>query len=262
MQIKEIIDVVEAFAPLSLQELWDNSGVQVGRVDVEATGVLLALDVTEYAVTEAARMGANLIVSHHPLLFEGLKNITPETAEGRIVMVAIENGITIYSSHTPMDSCAGGINDVIASELGLIDVQVLVPSATDPIVGIGRVGELPHDMTVEQFAMKLQEIFDLRGIKFCASDGATIRRVAICSGGGGSLLENAILSGADSYICGDLKYHDFGRATGRISLFDIGHYESEICVTDIFMDIISKKTKKIPTFVLHTLKNSFTRYFL
>lgn len=262
MQIKEIIDAIEAFAPLSLQESWDNSGVQVGRVDVESTGVLLTLDITEYAVTEATRMGINLIVSHHPLLFDGLKSITSMTAEGRIVMTSIANGITIYSSHTPMDSCAGGINDVIASKLGLCDVEVLVPSTADPSVGIGRVGELPCDMTVDQFVVKLQEIFDLHGIEFCASEGTTIRRVAICSGSGGSLLENAILSGADSYICGDLKYHDFGRATGRMSLFDIGHYESEICVTDIFMDIISKKTKKIPTFVLYTLKNSFTRYFL
>lgn len=257
MKISEIISIIEAVAPLSLQEPWDNSGLQVGRTNAAVSGIVLALDVSENTVDFAVKNGANLIISHHPLIFDGVKTITEHNAQGRIILDAISAGITIYSAHTPIDACVGGINDYIASVLELKNVAVLGNSEAE--TGIGRVGDLPKKMSAEQFASVLKDKFALPCVRSAFGDGGNIvSRIALCSGGGASEIENAISSGADCYICGDLKYHDFQNAAGRITLFDIGHAESEICVTDIFMKILTPKTKNIAIFAL---QDSYTRYF-
>ena len=127
MLIKEITNAIEAVAPLYLQESWDNSGMQVGSADIEVTGVLLCTDVREEILEEAIERGANLIISHHPLLFRGLKKIVGRTYQERIVARAIKNDITIYCAHTNMDSAVGGVNFKMAEKIGLKNVRVLSP---------------------------------------------------------------------------------------------------------------------------------------
>lgn len=255
MKIAEIIATIENFAPISLQEDWDNSGLQIGELDSDVSGVVLTLDVTQAAVDKAKEVGANLIISHHPLLFDGVKTITSSTVIGRLILSAIGANISIYSCHTPLDACKGGINDRIAAMLGLSNIKVL--GNLEAQVGIGRVGELAAPMSAEKFAAMLRQKFALPHIRSTASV-KSVKKVAICSGSGGSLINIAIESGADCYICGDLKYHNFGDANNTITVMDIGHAESEKCAVDIFMEILTAKSKIIPIFAL---QDSYVRYF-
>ena len=127
MKIKEIICALERFAPLPLQDGFDNSGLQIGLTDVEATGALLCLDVTESIIDEATDLGYNLIISHHPLIFKGLKSITGRDYIERCIIKAIKNNIVIYAAHTNLDNAYGGVNYKIAELIGLSDVQALLP---------------------------------------------------------------------------------------------------------------------------------------
>ena len=127
MKIKEIVSALERFAPLPLQDGFDNAGLQVGLTEAEATGALLCLDVTEAVVDEAITLGYNLIVSHHPLIFKGYKSITGRDYIERCIMKAISNGITIYSAHTNLDNAPGGVNFKIAEKIGLKNVRILAP---------------------------------------------------------------------------------------------------------------------------------------
>jgi dinuclear metal center YbgI/SA1388 family protein len=128
MQIKEVVDALERFAPLPLQDGFDNAGMQIGLTEVEATGALLCLDVTEDVIDEAVACGCNLIVSHHPLIFKALKRVTGRGYVERCVMKAIRHGVAIYSAHTNLDNAFGGVNYKIAEKLGLTNVRALEPS--------------------------------------------------------------------------------------------------------------------------------------
>ena len=143
MTIAEVTRLIEEMAPLALQESWDNCGLQVGDANAQATGALLCLDVTEAILDEAIAKQLNLIITHHPLIFKGLKSLTGSTHIERIVMRAIKNDIAIYSAHTNMDSAWGGVSHMIAAKMGLIDVEVLCPQA-NPQAGLGVVGILPQ----------------------------------------------------------------------------------------------------------------------
>ena len=127
MKIKEIIDALEIFAPLPLQDSFDNAGLQIGLTDVEATGALLCLDVTEDVVEEAINQGINLIISHHPLMFKGYKSITGKDYTERCIIKAIKNEIAVYSMHTNLDNAPNGVNYKIAEKIGLKNVRVLEP---------------------------------------------------------------------------------------------------------------------------------------
>ncbi len=241
-KINEIIEAIEDFAPPTLQEKWDNCGVQIGyELERECSGALLALDVTMAALREALKVGANLIITHHPMLIEGVRNFTDLTEKGRIIRESIANGIVIYSAHTSLDSCKGGLNDYLAKLLELQQIKVLEPIDGCSNEGLGRVGELNSSITPNELAKKLKRILNLSSIRY-SEGGKEIRTIALCSGGGSSMLDSAKRAGVDAYLCGDLKYHNFeDMATFGISLFDIGHFESEIFAIEIFRSIISKK---------------------
>lgn len=264
MKIGQIIEVVERFAPLSLQESWDNCGVQIGGVAHDVTGVVLTLDVTPRTVEHALATGSNLIISHHPLFFQGVKQITPNTAVGQIIYGTVRGGITIYSSHTASDSTRGGINDRLAEILGLTSVEPLEVSAIDPLCGMGRVGTLPEPMSADEFCGLLASKLSIETIPHSIDRGTKIGRVALCGGSGSSLIEQAIGSGAEAYVCGDLKYHDFQLVDSKIMLFDVGHFASEICFTDIISSILEqellKNSKNIHTFVVHQVRENFISY--
>lgn len=241
IKIKDVIEVVENFAPLSLQESWDNCGVQVGySLDRGCTGVVLTLDVTLAAVNMAVESGANLVIAHHPMTIGGVKSFTDSSEVGRIIHSAVQNNVAIYSAHTSLDSCAGGINDYLAELLGLKEVEVLVPTATDG-VGLGRIGRLPKAITPGELAELVKSQYGAEAVRYC-DGGAMIERVALCSGSGGSLLENALRANVDGYICSDLKYHSFTDMVAEgLTLVDVGHFESEIFAIDIFERIICEK---------------------
>lgn len=256
--IYEIIEAIEEFAPLSLQESWDNCGVQVGYdLQKQCSGVVLSLDVTLAAVDMAIANGANMVVCHHPMTIGGIRTFTEEGEVAQIIERAIKNDITIYSAHTSLDSCEGGLNDHLAEVFGLTEVSVLIPSRENPNAGLGRVGTLQKSVSAEELAEMVKSRLGAAAVKFCSS-GRPIKRVALCSGSGGSLLGEVKSAGVDAYICSDLKYHNYSEmAFFGISLVDVGHYESEFCAIDIFKNVISKK---MTTFAILTCPSNTVQY--
>jgi len=245
---QEIIAAIEAFAPLAWQEPYDNAGWQVGNPGYEAKAALLCIDITENVIDEAIRKNCNLIICHHPLIFGGLQNITPQSATGRCVIEAIKNDIAIYAAHTNLDNVSEGVNAKMAEKIALKNGRILQPKTPDGQIGAGWIGELAEAETEEKFLLHLKEIFHLQILKHTTLLNKKIKTVALCGGSGSFLLGEAIAQKADVFVSGDFKYHDFFKAENRILTVDIGHFESEQYTKEIFFDIIRKK---FPTFALH-----------
>ena len=241
MTIKEITDIIEAFAPLSLQESYDNSGLVVGRPTDEVSKVLLAVDVTDEVMDEAESEGCDMIITHHPIIFHPLKRLNSASVVERCVERAIRKGIALYACHTNLDSAPEGMSWRLATMLGVEKLEVLQPSLKGEQCGFGVVGTLAEAMPTEAF---LREIMRVTGAKVIRhSDIATpsVYRVAVCTGSGASLIGDARKVGADVYVTADLKYNDFMTPDGALTVADIGHFESEYCAIDILFDILSKK---------------------
>lgn len=344
MKIREITAAIEEFAPLYMQEDFDNAGIQVGDLNAEITGIVLCTDVREDIVDEAIERGANLVISHHPLIFHPLKKIASRSYIEKIVAKAIKNDITIYCAHTNMDNARGGVSFKMAEKLGMTDVEVLdpqrgklrkvvvfVPTAQVADVekamfaaGAGRIGdydccsyrlsgeghyhaleganpfagavgeyhtepETRVEVIVEaaqcgavvkamlkahpyeepafdvvqldnesrycgsgvigdiepvdamEFLNKVKTAFEVGAIRYSGDTHKKVRRIAMCGGSGAFLLDTAMRAGADVYLTGDLRYHEFMGNENRIIIADIGHYESEHFTKEIFCDIIKKK---------------------
>ena len=249
MKVKDIIKVIEDFAPLSIQEGWDNSGLCVGSPEDEVTSVLLALDCTPELVDEAVSCGADMIVTHHPLIFSGLKKISPDDMVGETVIKAIRSGISIYAAHTSADKVLEGVSGAMAAKLGLVNVTVLDEDGEG--TGLGAVGDLPQPMTAEQAVALVKDRFALKAMKTSRPSDGMISRVAMCGGSGGSLIKAARKAGAQLYISGDISYHNFFTPDGFM-IMDIGHYESEIEIVDILFSLIKKN---FPTFAVRITQN-------
>lgn len=248
IRVRDIAATIENFAPRSLQESYDNAGLQVGDPDAPVSAVLLCLDVTEDILKEARRRRCDMIVSHHPLLFSGLKEVTGRTATQRIVIEALRYGIAIYSAHTNLDSTWDGVSHEMAHLLGLDDIRVLSPLPCDENAGLGVIGSLRPTPKLE-FLRRVKEVFNVKALRYSAqSPTLVVRKVAVCGGSGASLISQATESGADIYITGDIKYHDFTSWQYNIVLADIGHYESELCSREIFSRIIRES---FPDFVVY-----------
>lgn len=253
MTIADIINAVETYASPTLQESWDNTGWQVAPTSLSTpcTGVMLCLDVTPAVVDEACDNGCNLIISHHPLIFRGLRSITGATQGETAVIKAIRSGIAVYSSHTALDSTPGGVSHHLGSMLGLTAMRPLSPSASDPQAGLGIIGTIPGSISRNSLIEKVKQVYNnaptVRVTQGPNPDGE-IRTVALCSGSGGEFITTAIALGADAYITSDTRYHDFLDHGHEIFIIDTGHFESEICTKSIFSRIISQK---FPNFAVH-----------
>lgn len=238
MKIKEIVSALERFAPLPLQDGFDNAGLQIGLTEAEATGALLCLDVTEAVIDEAIVSGCNLVISHHPLLFKGYKSITGKDYVERCILKAIKNDIVIYSAHTNLDNAPGGVNYKIAEKIGLKNVCILDPKADYPESGSGVVGELDEPETELEFLKRIKKTFEVGCLKHNKLTGREIQKVALCGGSGAFLLPQAIQSGADVFITGEIKYHEYFGHEPDLLMAEIGHYESEQYTKEIFYSII------------------------
>jgi dinuclear metal center YbgI/SA1388 family protein len=357
MKIKTVIQCIEEYAPLCYQEDFDNAGLIVGDAEAETNSALLCVDITEDVIDEAITEKINLIISHHPVVFSGLKKITGKTFTQRIITKAIKHDIALYAAHTNMDNIAGGVNTKICKKLGLVNCKILQPRKnelvkivvyvpesytekvrnamfdagagnigaysncsfntvgkgtftasknTNPFVGekeklhtenevkiemvatknnlneikkaivknhpyeeaaydiynveneyenvgSGMIGDLPLPMTHEDFYTMLKNIFSLKIIRTTKPVSEKISRVALCGGAGSFLLGDAIANQADIFVSGDFKYHQFFDADGKITIADIGHFESEQFTTEIFYDIIKKK---LSNFAAHFAKKN------
>jgi len=351
MLVSDIIKILEEFAPLSLQENYDNSGLLIGSKNSSITGILLTIDITEDVVNEAIEKKCNFIISHHPLIFKPLKRIVGENETQRCILKLIKNDIAVYAAHTNFDNVIEGVNAKIADRIGLANRSVLLPMSdnllklityvpklhavsvrdaifeagagnignydscsfsvegfgtfkandlaqpfvgeanklhTEPEIklevilpeytklkvlnallkshpyeepaydliplqntsnrlGAGLVGDLENEMDELEFLNKLKELFNCKTIRHTNLLTKKIKRVALCGGSGSFLLKNAILSGADIFISGDFKYHEFFDAENRILIADLGHFETEQYTKHIFYELI---TEKMPTFAV------------
>lgn len=240
MKIKEIIAALERFAPLPLQDGFDNAGLQIGLTEAHATGALLCLDVTEDVIDEAISLGYNLIIAHHPLLFHGLKSITGKNYIENCVMKAVKNDIAIYAAHTNLDNAPNGVNFKIAEKIGLINVRILAPNDNDSSSGSGVIGTLKNAETETDFLQKVKKIFEVECLMHNRLRGREIQTVALCGGAGSFLIPQAIRNGADVFVTGEIKYHEFFGHDKDILLASLGHYESEQYTKEIFEGILQQ----------------------
>ena len=235
-RVKDIAAAIEEGVPLRWQESYDNAGLAVGNPEAEVSLVLVALDATEEVVEEAIEMGAQMVVTHHPIIFQPLRKLTCTTPQQRTIAKAIAGGVALYAAHTNLDSAPSeGISHLLGRKLGLKEEALLEPSAKEQGVGIGIVGTLPEPVASEEFLRRIQSELGHSPIR-----RESVQRVAICSGSGGSLISQAEAAGADLYLAADFKYHDFVDAD-RMILVDAGHFETEICAIDILFELLSKK---------------------
>jgi len=353
MKLQEIVKVLENFAPPSLQESYDNSGLLVGDPGLMVSGVLITLDVTEEVLQEAKARGCNLVISHHPLIFKGLKRLTGRGMVERLVMRAIRDDIALYAAHTNLDSVEKGVSATLARRLGLLNTRILSPrkgllrklvtfcpgshaeqvkaalfsagaghigkydccsfssvgegtfragEGANPFVGepnslhheaeirietfypgyaepeilralktahpyeevaydlyplenihhhlgFGMYGELKEAVDALDFMAFLKERTQTGCIRHTELLGKKIRKVALCGGSGSFLISEAIASGADVFITGDVKYHDFFEAENRLVIMDIGHYESEQFAKVLLLEQIQEKFPTFASFI-------------
>ncbi len=246
-RISEIISAIEAEAPLSLQEEWDNSGLQVGHTDRECTGVMIALDPTEKVVEEAIAHGCNLVVAHHPLIFKAPRQIIGANDQQRTIERAIRGGVTVYSAHTSLDKSPHGLNRHAAELIGLGDIEPLEPSSVMPGAGLGAVGNLPLPLSGPEFVDLIKSRFGSPVVRCSSaidrySSADRIIRVALCTGSGSSLVKEAHAAGAQAFLTSDTRYHDFlEHGSDTLMIADIGHHESESIARNIFYRLISEK---------------------
>ncbi|HIX54323.1 MAG TPA: Nif3-like dinuclear metal center hexameric protein [Candidatus Sphingobacterium stercoripullorum] len=365
MKLKNIVEYLEQVAPLAYQESYDNSGLLVGDPNQNIDKALVTLDCTEEVIQEAIANNCNLIIAHHPLIFKGLKKLTPENYISRALIKAIQNNVAIYAIHTNLDNVYGGVSSKIGEKLGLTETAILsqkrnilkqlvvyVPRShveqvrealfeagagaignydqcsfnsagygtfrpgdqADPTIGTsgsqerveetkievvfpadkersiivsmlaahpyeevayhvlnldnlhryigsGVIGNLPEEMTEEEFLLHLKESMHVKVIRHTKLFNKSIKRVAVCGGSGSFLLKDAIRSGADVYVSADFKYHEFFDAEDNIVIADIGHYESEQFTQELLIEIIREK---FPNFaVLSTeIETNPIKYFI
>ncbi len=352
MFVKDIISFFEEIAPFSYQESYDNSGLQIGSPDKKIQGILITLDVTEEIIDEAIKRKTDLIISHHPVIFGGIKKITGSNMAERVIMKAIKNDIAILSVHTNIDAVFHGVNSMICDKLVLKNRSVLEPAQekllklvffvpeadadrvrqavfqagagvigeydqcsynlngkgsfrasenTNPyagdkhklhfepetrietilpvnlkhkvisalisshpyeevaydiyplkneydMAGMGMIGEFEEEMEEYEFLNSLKSVFNAGCIRYTRLLNKAVKKVAVCGGSGSFLLKNAIRKGADAFISGDFKYHQFFESENEILIADIGHYESEQFTKELFYEVL---TKKFPKFAVY-----------
>ena len=231
MKAIDLVRPIEEMAPLFEQEKWDNCGFSVGDPLGEVSKALVALDCTEDVVDEAIEIGADIIITHHPLIFGGVKKISPQNQLGRIIYKAVQHNIAIYAAHTNMDKASGGVSSTMADKLHMQERETLTPD------NFGIVGTLPQSMEAEEFVKFVKMAFGAGYVRTSKPLGGKISRVAVCGGSGKSFIGSAMEKGAQVYVTGDISYHEFYAEEGFM-LVDIGHYSSEYGIVDLFANIL------------------------
>ena len=233
--VNEIFDILLGFAPKEYKEDWDNVGLLCGHRDARVKKVLVALDVTIAVAQEAKAMGAELIVSHHPLLFS-VNSLSDETAQGELLLFLAANDIAVISMHTNLDSTSGGVNDVLAQRLGLENIRTLDGAE----YGIGRIGEVA-EQPLSVFVRTVKRALAAGGIRY-ADGGKPVRCVAVGGGACMDFLPQAIAAGCDTFVTGDVKYHQFQKAAALgVNIIDAGHFPTEDPVCSVLCGLLSEK---------------------
>ncbi|GAA4385685.1 Nif3-like dinuclear metal center hexameric protein [Hymenobacter koreensis] len=361
--VQNLTRALEAWAPLPYQESYDNAGLQCGDPQAVVTGVLIALDCTPAIIEEAVHRNCNVVVVHHPVIFQPLKRLTGATEVERTIMLALRSNVAVYAAHTNLDNVQHGVSRLLAEKIGLENLRVLDPKsgllgklavytppehaeavkralydagagrigqysdcsfqfagqgtftpgadanphtgrpnraetvqelrvevllplhlqsqvlramrAAHPYeevaydlvklenqhqeVGSGMVGELPEPLPPQEFLRRLREQLHVPVVKH-TEFSASIKKVAVCGGAGSFLTKKAVAAGADAYVTGDIKYHEFFAPEGRLLLCDVGHYESEQYTSELFRALLTEKFSRTFAVLLAETPTNPVRY--
>ena len=226
MTVGEVYDYLNTVAPFRLQDDFDNSGLLVGSRDKEVYRIAVCLDITNDVVEECERTGAQLVVSHHPVIFNRIRALSENSPVYRL----IKYGIAAICDHTPLDMNRGGISDVMFEMMGFGDPKsspVLDLKYPDKNIGYGRIAYLDFEISADGLAESAKNAFSCKGVKYC-DGGRSIKSVAVCSGAGNDEVYNCIKMGIDAIITGDVKHHAFVDARNAgVTVIDAGHYATE-----------------------------------
>ena len=259
--VKDIFDYINTIAPPYMKESWDNVGLNCGRRDKEVKTILVALDPFQHVCQEAADIGADLLVTHHALLWNpGF--ITDETQQGKNTLFLIERGIPCINAHTNLDLAPGGVNDTLAKVLGLTDVQVVDPKGTDPEgreYGLLRCGFV-EEQPVETFLQHVKDVMGCPGLRY-ADGGKKVHKVCVGGGACGSELMDAYKAGCDTFVTSDVKYNQFWDAKDLgMTIIDAGHFHTENPVCAVLAKKLSENFPDVQV-VLSNLHTDCMRFF-
>lgn len=244
MKVKELTDWLDGRYPADMAEHWDNVGLLVGDDEAEVHHVLLALDLTEKTLDEAISAGADMIITHHPMIFEGQKKINNHSFTGRRILKLIRNRIQYYAMHTNYDVL--GMAELSADYLKLTDREVLSVTAhtEQGEEGFGRVGMLPEQMTLRECGDFVKKALALHDLRVYGNPDCLVQKAAVCTGSGKSMIPDALAKGAQVYVTGDIDHHTgIDAVAAGLPIIDAGHYGTEY----IFMEAMKKKlSQKFP----------------
>lgn len=224
--VNDILNYIETLAPRAMKESWDNVGLLCGSKGTPVTKILVALDPFEHVCREAADWGAELIVTHHPLIFQPVPNVTDGTSIGRSIMVLCRHGISAINAHTNLDQAPGGVNDVLAQTLGLQNVEIINPRAGEIPYGLLRCGTV-EEQPLDTFLSTVKANLRCEGMRY-VDGGKTVRKVAVGGGSCSGAMLEALAAGCDTFVTADVKYNGFWDAHDLgLNLIDAGHFHTE-----------------------------------
>lgn len=232
----EIIQLFEEWSPKKLAMEGDPIGLHIGQLNRKVEKVLVTLDVNEAIIDEAINRGANLIIAHHPPLFRPVKHIWTDTAQGRMIEKCMKNDVSVYAAHTNLDIANGGVNDMLAEKLELTQVKILEQTITDAddVFGIGRVGSLKSELTLEEFAHVVKKKLDVPAVRIVGDRNRKIKKVGVLGGDGNKYIYAAKRAGADVLVTGDLYYHVAQDAEALdLCVIDPGHNVEKVMIQGV-----------------------------
>lgn len=255
--VREIEALLYDWAPRDLAESWDNVGLLVGSGDAEVRRVLIALDVTEWVVDESIRLGADLVVAHHPVMncrWHEVQHVVDDDAQGRVLTKLLRSGISAICMHTNLDAADGGVNDILAHLLGLEEVKAFNEEK------IGRIGSLKCEKGLEQFLQDVVQFLGCRGLRY-RDAGKPVRRVAVGGGACAEYVPQVLALGCDTFVTSDVKYHDFLDANG-LNLIDAGHFETENPVCGAISAYLSARFPQLELISSTSHAESVIKYYM
>jgi len=238
VRVSDVIETVLTAYPASLAAEWDTGiGLTCGDPADQVSSVLLAVDADQTTVDEAIRLGAGLLLTHHPLLFRPVQSVAADTAKGALIHRMVRAGVAHFAAHTNADSAVGGVNDALAGVLALTDLRPLVPDADGSVTGSGRIGVLPRPMSLRDFAAYVRDRLPatVSGARAAGDPDRVVRSVAVCGGAGDAFLSAAADAGVDVYVTSDLRHHvvsEFVDPVGGAdpvhpAVIDVAHWAGE-----------------------------------
>jgi len=258
-KVQMVADVMNRLAPKKLAEEWDNPGLLLGDPAAQVKKIFVCLDVLDENISRAIELDAQLIVAHHPLIFHAVKNIRFDLPLGKKISRLIKNNLAVFAAHTNLDSAVGGVNDLLAKKIGLIDVKMF----GDEEFSLGRLGTLETPMTAENFARHVKKSLNAENVRLVSAGDFMISKVGICGGAGADFIQKAKFFGAQAFVTGDVKYHEAQSAVeNKIHVVDAGHFATEFPIVHELANYLREELKNFSVEIFEdtTAKDFFTTF--